>query len=127
MNPYPFVGLNHFTVPVAISVSNVGRAQYRWRPSTTRTAIGPPNRGVHRIDTSPAVRAGLTSTVSVDANAVLGLEIRAGLSGRTSRTVCQQGSRSTVFCRRPARFYQEAGPLLRAKASCRRSRAESAP
>jgi hypothetical protein len=23
MNPYPFVGLNHFTVPVGISVSNV--------------------------------------------------------------------------------------------------------
>src|ERR1700683_1324746 len=26
MNPYPFVGLNHFTVPVAICVSNVGGA-----------------------------------------------------------------------------------------------------
>jgi hypothetical protein len=39
MNPYPFVGLNHFTVPVAISVSNVDRAQYGSRPRTTRAAI----------------------------------------------------------------------------------------
>jgi len=42
MNPYPFVGLNHFTVPVAISVSNVDRAQYGSRPGTTRAAIGLP-------------------------------------------------------------------------------------
>src|SRR6516225_8811150 len=42
INPYPFVGLNHFTVPVGISVSNVDRAQYGSRPSRTRTAI---NRG----------------------------------------------------------------------------------
>jgi hypothetical protein len=31
MNPYPFVGLNHFTVPVAICVSNC-------RPRTIRVA-----------------------------------------------------------------------------------------
>jgi len=42
MNPYPFVGLNHFTVPVAISVSNVDRAQYGLHPGTTRAAIGLP-------------------------------------------------------------------------------------
>jgi hypothetical protein len=28
MNPYPFVGLNHFTVPEAISISVEDRAQY---------------------------------------------------------------------------------------------------
>jgi hypothetical protein len=43
MNPYPFVGLNHFTVPVAISVSNLDRARYGSRPSTTRAAIGLPS------------------------------------------------------------------------------------
>jgi hypothetical protein len=32
MNPYPFVGLNHFTVPVAISVSNVRLRTIRVRP-----------------------------------------------------------------------------------------------
>src|SRR5208282_4944924 len=37
MKPYPLVALNHFTVPVAISVSNVDGAQYRQRPRTTRT------------------------------------------------------------------------------------------
>src|SRR6516164_5782154 len=39
MNPYPFVGLNHFTVPVAISVSSVERTQYGSGPKATRTAI----------------------------------------------------------------------------------------
>jgi hypothetical protein len=28
MNPYPFVGLNHFTVPEAISISVEDGAQY---------------------------------------------------------------------------------------------------
>jgi hypothetical protein len=50
MNPYPFVGLNHFTVPVAISVSNVDRAQYGSRPSATRTAIDLPSGGAHRLN-----------------------------------------------------------------------------
>jgi len=38
-NPYPFVGLNYFTVPVGISVPNVDRAQYGSRPSRTRTML----------------------------------------------------------------------------------------
>jgi hypothetical protein len=38
MNPYPFVGLNHFTVPVAIPISNVDHAQY-WR-SPVATSLG---------------------------------------------------------------------------------------
>src|SRR5580658_3571202 len=43
MNPYPFVGLNHFTVPVAISASSVARARYRPRPGGTRIAINQPS------------------------------------------------------------------------------------
>jgi hypothetical protein len=39
MNPYPFVGLNHLTVPVAISVPNVERGHYLSRSSTTRTGM----------------------------------------------------------------------------------------
>src|ERR1700678_3558819 len=44
MNPYPFVGLNHFTVPVAISFSNADRARYRPGASTTRIANRSPQR-----------------------------------------------------------------------------------
>src|SRR5580700_11070352 len=43
MNPYPFVGLNHFTVPVATSASSVARARYRRRPNETRIAVNLPN------------------------------------------------------------------------------------
>ena len=43
MNPNPIVGLNHCTVPVGISVSNVDCAQYGSHPSTTRIAAGLPN------------------------------------------------------------------------------------
>src|SRR6516162_10243909 len=38
MNPYPLVGLNHFTVPVAISASNIGGVTYGGLPDTTRAA-----------------------------------------------------------------------------------------
>ena len=50
MNPYPFVGLNHFTAPVAISVSNVDCAQYGSRLGATRAAIGLPSGVVRRTD-----------------------------------------------------------------------------
>src|SRR6516162_2751661 len=38
MNPYPFVGLNHFTVPVAISASNISDLPYGGLPNATRAA-----------------------------------------------------------------------------------------
>jgi hypothetical protein len=46
MNPYPFVGLNHFTVPVAISVSkadqhNIGRARARQGSRSISLAAAP--------------------------------------------------------------------------------------
>ena len=53
MNPYPFVELNHFTVPVAISVSKAD--QHSSRPSATRIAINLPSGGAHRLDRKPYV------------------------------------------------------------------------
>src|SRR5262249_38397448 len=49
MNPYPFVGLNHFTVPVAISVSNVdrdntGSAPARQGPRSVCLAAAPTDK-----------------------------------------------------------------------------------
>src|ERR1700679_525394 len=43
INPYPFVGLNHFTLPVAISIShanqqNTRRARARQAPRSRQTA-----------------------------------------------------------------------------------------
>src|SRR6185437_16211071 len=101
MNPYPFVGLNHFTVPAAISVSNVAYADRRQsqprqgRPAKTFgvsavqwLVVNVSVRARHRIAIATfAIESDQRTTLTVKINRCLRHYITASLAAFTGRAL----------------------------------------